>query len=100
MAWVHQAARGAASATGESGAASATGERGAASATGKDGTAIALGPEGRASASLGNFLVLAEWKWKAGILTRTAMALVKVDGKKIKANTFYVLKNKKIVEAD
>jgi len=44
--------------------------------------------------------VLAEWKWKAGILTRTAMALVKVDGKKIKANTFYVLKNKKIVEAD
>jgi hypothetical protein len=51
MAWVHQAARGAASATGASGAASATGERGAASATGARGAASATGASGAASAT-------------------------------------------------
>jgi hypothetical protein len=53
MAWVHHAARGAASATGESGAASATGGRGAASATGERGAASATGESGAASATGG-----------------------------------------------
>jgi len=122
MAWVHQAARGAASATGPRGAASATGpsgaasatgpsgaasatgwrgaasatgESGAASATGKDGTAIALGINGKASGSLGNFLMVAEWKFTAGAWKRVAMRMVRVDGKRIKADTFYSLKNGK-----
>jgi hypothetical protein len=86
---------GAASATGESGAASATGASGAASATGKDGTAIALGINGKASGSLGNFLVVAEWKITAGAWKRVAMGKVRVDGKRIKADTFYSLKNGK-----
>ena len=107
MAWVHQAARGAASATGwsgaasatgESGAASATGVSGAASATGKDGTAIALGINGRASGSLGNFLVIAEWKVVSGLWKRVAMGIVRVDGKKIKADTFYSLIDGKFTE--
>ena len=90
---------GAASATGESGAASATGENGAASATGKDGTAIALGINGRASGSLGNFLVIAEWKIVSGSWKRVAMGMVRVDGKKIKAHTFYSLIDGKFTEA-
>jgi len=89
MAWVHQAA---------SGAASATGESGAASATGKDGTAIALGIESKASGSIGNFLVIAEWKFIDSKWKRVAMRLAKIDGKKIKADTFYTLKNGKFVE--
>jgi len=51
IAWVHQAARGAASATGWSGAASATGWSGAASATGGRGAASATGARGAASAT-------------------------------------------------
>ncbi|HLG99809.1 MAG TPA: hypothetical protein VKX49_26100, partial [Bryobacteraceae bacterium] len=51
IAWVHQAARGAASATGWSGAASATGASGAASATGWSGAASATGASGAASAT-------------------------------------------------
>jgi hypothetical protein len=107
MAWVYQAARGAASATGWSGAASATGERGAASATGasgaasatgKDGTAIALGINGIACGSLGNFIVIAEWKYVTGVWKRVAMGMAKVDGKRIKADTFYKLINGKFVE--
>ena len=107
MAWVHHAAsgaasatgwRGAASATGVSGAASATGVSGAASATGKDGTAMSVGPEGVASASLGNFIILAEWKIVANQWKRVAMGLAKVDGKRIKADTAYQLKDGKFVE--
>jgi hypothetical protein len=89
---------GAASATGERGAASATGWSGAASATGKYGTACALGIEGKASAALGNFLVIAEWKYINCAWKRVAMGLAKVDGKKIKADTFYTLKDGKFVE--
>ena len=51
MAWVHHAAQGAASATGERGAASATGWSGAASATGWSGAASATGESGAASAT-------------------------------------------------
>ena len=84
--------------TGYSSAATNTGNSSAATNTGKDGTAISIGIEGRASGSIGNFLVLAEWEFKNSVWKRIAMGLAKVDGKKIKADTFYVLKNGKFIE--
>ena len=84
--------------TGDSSAATNTGYRSAATNTGKDGTAISIGIEGGASGSIGNFLVLAEWEFKNSVWKRIAMGLAKVDGKKIKADTFYVLKNGKFIE--
>ena len=90
--------RGSASSTGWGGSASSTGWCGSASSTGKYGTAAALGPEGKASASIGNFLVIAEWKYLDNQWQRVAMGLAKVDGKKIKADTFYTLKDGKFVE--
>jgi len=91
--------RGAASATGARGAASATGWSGAASATGEDGTAMSVGIDGKASAALGNFIVLAEWAIKNDKWTRIAMGLARVDGERIKANTPYMLKGGKFVKA-
>ena len=84
--------------TGTSSAATNTGNRSAATNTGKDGTAISLGLEGRASGSIGNFLVLAEWQYQNSAWRRVAMRLAKVDGKKIKADTFYVLKGGKFTK--
>ena len=84
--------------TGDRSAATNTGYRSAATNTGKYGTAISLGIEGRASGSIGNFLVLSEWEYKGDTWKRIAMGLAKVDGKKIKADTFYVLKGGKFVE--
>ena len=75
-----------------------TGTSSAATNTGKDGTAISLGIEGRASGSIGNFLVLAEWQYQNSAWRRVAMGLAKVDGKKIKADTFYVLKGGKFTK--
>ena len=91
--------RGAASATGNRGAASATGNRGAASATGIQGAAVSLGLEGKAQAALGGFITLAEWKIKNNEWQRVSVKSRKVDGAKIKANTYYMLKGGKFVEA-
>ena len=84
--------------TGYRSAATNTGDSSAATNTGKDGTAISLGIEGRASGSIGNFLVLAEWQYQNSAWRRVAMGLAKVDGKKIKADTFYVLKGGKFTK--
>ena len=84
--------------TGYRSAATNTGDGSAATNTGKDGTAISLGLEGRASGSIGNFLVLAEWQYQNSAWRRVAMGLAKVDGKKIKADTFYVLKGGKFTK--
>jgi len=93
--------QGAASATGNRGAASATGDQGVASATGKNSVAMAIGYEGRASAAKGNWLTLAEWKKnKKGELNIKTVKTVKVDGKNIKPNTLYTLKNGEFIEAD
>jgi len=86
--------------TGNYSAATNTGDYSAATNTGKDGTAVSLGIEGKASGSLGNFLVLAEWKEVDGVWKRVAMGIAKVTGKKIKPGVFYTLKGGKFVEAD
>ncbi len=89
--------QGAASATGDQGAASATGYQGAASATGEESCAIALGIESKVKGIKGAFLTCAEWKcsdkWH-----RVAVKSVRVDGKKIKAETWYTLKDGKFTE--
>ena len=113
--------RGVASATGRRGVASATGRRGAASATGSRGIvsatgdysvasatgdwsvasannptaiAVAWGPFGRAKGVLGAHIVFAEWR--NGKLVDAKMAVV--DGNKIKADTYYMLKNGEFAE--
>ena len=88
--------RGAASATGFRGAASATGDCGAASATGAESVACGLGFACKAKGAKGCWLVLAERNEDLEIL---AVKAAKVDGKKIKADTYYILKNGEFEEA-
>ena len=84
----------AASATGFQGVASATGCRGAASANNPTAIAVAWGPFGRAKGVLGAHIVCAEWR--NGKLVDAKMAVV--DGNKIKADTYYMLKNGEFAE--
>ena len=90
--------RGAASATGYRGAASATGDSGAASATGKHSVACGLGIDCQAQGALGCWLVLAEREVVNNKWVIKTIKTVNVDGKKIKAMTWYTLKNSKFVE--
>ena len=86
--------QGAASATGNRGAASATGYQGAASATGKAGVALAAGYECKAMGALGCAICCVErgeWDGEAHPIIAVKAAIV--DGEKIKADTWYRLKN-------
>ena len=92
--------RGAASATGDRGAASATGYQGAASATGKESIALAAGKDCKAKGALGCWIVLAErGEWDGNTYPIVSVKAFKVDGKSVKADTFYTLVNGEAVEA-
>ena len=91
--------QGAASATGYQGAASATGDQGSASATGKAGVALAAGYECKAMGALGCAICCVErGEWDGETFPIIAVKAAIVDGEKIKADTWYRLKNGKFVE--
>ena len=90
--------QGAASATGYQGAASATGDQGAAYATGKESCAVALGYEAKAKAAKGCWITLAEWADIDNEWHRVDVRTRKVDGKHIKADTWYQLVGGKFSE--
>ena len=95
---------GASSATGYYGASSATGYKGASSAKDPESIAIAWGYKGRVSGVKGSFLVLADWEgdeseyWKPYTWKLKGAKMVRVDGEHIKENTWYTMRNGKIVE--
>ena len=103
---------GASSATGNCGASSATGYKGASSANNPESVAIAWGYKGKAMGVLGSHIVLAEWKYigsekddrydkseqKAWKLVGAKM--FRVDGEKVKPDTWYRLENGELVEVE
>ena len=108
---------GASSATGNYGASSATGNYGASSATGYKGksaaenpnsVAVSWGPEAMAKGVKGSTLVLAEWKridndawyWKEEAWEFVESLMIRVDGEKVKENTWYTLKNGELMEVE
>jgi len=92
--------RSAATNTGYMSAATNTGNQSAATVEGEESVAIATGYKSRAKGSLGCWIVLAEWKEKFDEWHIKDVKSAKVDGKKIKADTFYTLINGKFVEAE
>ena len=84
--------------TGYRSAATNTGDYSAATNTGEEGCAVSLGIEGKAKGAVGCWLTIAEWKQdKEYNWHRIDVQTRKVDGEKIKADMFYVLKNGKFV---
>ena len=103
---------GASSATGNCGASSATGYKGASSANDPESVAVAWGYKGKAMGALGSHIVLAEWNYigskdndrydrseqKAWEFVGAKM--FRVDGEKVKPDTWYRLENGELVEVD
>jgi hypothetical protein len=92
--------KGASSATGNCGASSATGYKGASSADNSTAVAVAWGYESKAKGCIGAHIVCAEWKcdnlnndW---VFVGAKMSIV--DGVKIKADTYYTLRDGEFVE--
>ena len=91
--------QGAASATGDQGAASATGDQGAASATGNDSVALASGKNGKVMGAIGCAIFAVErGDWNGHTYPIINVAAAVVDGEKIKADTWYTLRNGEFVE--
>ena len=85
--------------TGNYSVATNTGYCSVAIVTGKESVAIVTGVNGRAKCALGCWLVLTErGEWDGTACPIIGMKAVKVDGKKILPDTFYTLKNGKIVK--
>ena len=95
---VNSGDRSAAVNSGDSSAAVNSGDRSAAEVTGKHSIACGFGIENKAKGSLGCWLVLTEWVHEGEWQIKNLKS-VKVDGKKIKADTWYMLKDNKIIEA-
>ena len=83
--------------TGDRSAATNTGICSAAKVTGEQSIAIATGFHAKASGALGCWIVLAEWNENNEIID---MHLARVDGEKIKADTWYQLKEGEFVEVE
>ena len=92
--------RSAATNTGNRSAATNTGNCSAATVEGKESVAMAIGYNSKAKGSLGCFIVLAEYKELGGEYHIVDVKSAKVDGEKIKPDTFYKLINGEFVEAD
>lgn len=97
---------GASSATGDYGASSATGYKGSAIAGDPESIAVAWGYKGKAKGVIGSYLVLADWEgnennfWTQEEWSLKGAKMVRVDGEKIKADTWYTMENGEIVEVE
>ena len=89
--------RSAATNTGDQSAATNTGYQSAAIVSGKGSVAMAIGYKSKAKGSLGCWIVLAEQNDNYEIID---VQSVKVDGEKIKADTFYTLVNGEFIETE
>ena len=88
--------------TGNKSVAANTGYKSAATNTGKNGFAISIGIEGKAKGALGCYIAVAEWTYDetADEYKLVGFKAHKVDGKTIKPDTFYALKNGKFVAVE
>lgn len=77
--------------------ASNTGDYSATSVSGKHSVAVNIGYKGKVKGALGCWIVCAEHDSKGNVID---VQIKKVDGKAIKADTWYMLKNGKFVEVN
>ena len=94
--------KGASSATGDHGVSSTTGCKGASSADNSTAVAVAWGYESKAKGCIGAHIVCAEWKYdnlnNDWVFVGAKMSIV--DGVKIKADTYYTLRDGEFVEVE
>ena len=88
-----------ASNSGNQSVASNSGHQSVASNSGYQSVAVAWGKNSKAKGAKGSYLVLTEWgEWNGNEYPLLGAKLVKVTGKKIKADTYYMLKDGKVQE--
>ena len=67
--------------------------------SGKDSVVMSAGIGGKVKAAVGNWIAIAEWKVKDSHFVPVGIVAAKVDGEKVKADTWYKCENGQLVEA-
>lgn len=89
------------SATGYGSANISTGVECSNAGLGERNISVAWGKDSKCKGSVGSFLVISEWgDWDGEKYPFVGAEMVKVDGKRYKADTWYTLKNGKIIKAE
>ena len=65
---------------------------------GEDSVGAAIGRGGRIKGKIGNWITLAEWKYDEGRYVPVCVKSARIDGKKLKEDTVYMLRDKKFTE--
>ena len=68
--------------------------------SGKDSVVMSAGIGGKVKAAVGNWIAIAEWEIKDSHFVPVGIVAAKVDGEKIKADTWYKCENGQLVEAE
>ena len=82
--------------SGNGSSAAASGEESSAATYNRNGIALACGKNAIAKGVVGSYIVLTEWNDNADELLLAKM--IRIDGKKYKADTWYILENEEIKE--
>ena len=90
--------RSSAATSGNGSSAATSGEESSAATSNKNGVVLACGKNARAMGVKGSYLVLTEWNEDSTELI--CAKIERVDGEKIKENTFYTLKNGEFVKVE
>jgi len=88
---------GLASNSGYGGLASNSGDRGLAETNGANSLAVAFGILSKAKACLNSYITISEWVYENNGWVLKTVKSAKIDGKKLKADTWYKLQNGKFV---
>ena len=67
--------------------------------SGKNSVVMSAGIDGKVKAAVGNWIAIAKWKVKDSHFVPVGIVSAKVDGKKIKADTWYKIENGQLAEA-
>ena len=87
--------------SGNSSPAATSGHSSPAATSGKDSIAAAIGRDSKAKSTLGNWIVLAEYRdWNGGCYPVRCVKCGKIDGEFLKPDMWYRLKDGEFVEAD
>ena len=68
--------------------------------SGKDSVVMSAGIGGKVKAAVGNWIAIAEWEIKDSHFAPVGIVVAKVDGEKVKADTWYMVKNGQMVEVE
>ena len=68
--------------------------------SGKNSVVMSAGIDGKVKAAIGNWIAIAEWKIKDSHFVPVGIVAAKVDGEKIKADTWYKAENGQLVEVE